>query len=70
MSDAVVTRAALLVAALVFSTVLGPRVALPLMGMVGLLIVEQVGFGGRLSGLLGGATGLGFSGLSAAGDSP
>ncbi len=54
MSDAGVTRAALLVAALVFSTVLGPRVALPLMGMVGLLIVEQVVFGGRLSGLLGG----------------
>ncbi|MEN9222946.1 MAG: hypothetical protein Q6M04_10965 [Thermostichus sp. BF3_bins_97] len=54
MSEAGITRAALIVAALVFSTVLGPRVAMPLVGGVALLIVEQVVFGGRLSGLLAG----------------
>ena len=43
-----------MVAALVLSAVLGPRVAIPLVGLVGLVIVEQVAFGGRISGLLGG----------------
>ncbi|MEN9225557.1 MAG: hypothetical protein Q6L60_00250 [Thermostichus sp. HHBFW_bins_43] len=54
MSEAGVTRAALLVAALVLSAVLEPRVAVPLVGGVALLIVEQVIWGGRFSGLLGG----------------
>ena len=54
MSEAGVTRAAWVVAALVLSAVLGPRVAMPLVGLVGLVIVEQVAFGGRISGLLGG----------------
>ncbi len=53
MSEAGITRAAWIVAALVVSAALGPRLALPLAGMVGLVIVEQVAFGGRLSGLLG-----------------
>ncbi|MEN9229351.1 MAG: hypothetical protein Q6L68_00470 [Thermostichus sp. DG02_5_bins_236] len=53
MSEAGVTRAALMVAALVFSTLLGPRAALPLVAGVALLILEQVALGGRLSGLLG-----------------
>ncbi|MCF2969746.1 hypothetical protein L1047_00860 [Synechococcus sp. Nb3U1] len=53
MSEAGVTRAALMVAALVVSTVLGPRVALPWVAGVALLILEQVALGGRLSGLLG-----------------
>lgn len=53
MSEAGITRAAWIVAALVVSAALGPRLALPLSGMVGLVIVEQVAFGGRLSGLLG-----------------
>ncbi|MFS8831121.1 hypothetical protein NW819_11015 [Synechococcus sp. R8-2] len=54
MSEAGVTRAAGVVAALVLSAVLGPRAAMPLVGLVGLVIVEQVAFGGRISGLLGG----------------
>jgi len=53
MSEAGITRAAWIVAALVVSAALGPRLALPLAGMVGLVIVEQVAFGGRISGLLG-----------------
>jgi len=53
MSEAGITRAAWIVAALVASAALGPWLALPLAGMVALGIVEQVAFGGRLSGLLG-----------------
>lgn len=53
MSEAGVTRAALVVAALVLSMLLGPRLALLLVSGVALLILEQVAWGGRLSGLLG-----------------
>ncbi|MFS8741529.1 hypothetical protein [Synechococcus sp. WC10meta] len=53
MSEAGITRAAWIVAALVASAALGPWLALPLAGMVALGIVEQVAFGGRLLGLLG-----------------
>ncbi|MEN9201976.1 MAG: hypothetical protein Q6K80_10250 [Thermostichus sp. DG_1_6_bins_120] len=52
MSEVGVTRAAVVVAALVFSTLLGPRAALPWVAGVALLILEQVVLGGRLSGLL------------------
>ncbi|MGQ9837092.1 MAG: hypothetical protein ACUVRV_03785 [Cyanobacteriota bacterium] len=53
MSEAGVTRAGLVVAALVLSTVLEPSVALLSVCGVGVLILEQVAWGGRLSGLLG-----------------
>ncbi len=53
MSEAGVTRAAVVVAALVVAAVVGPQLALPCVAAVALVILEQVAWGGRLSGLVG-----------------
>lgn len=53
MSDSGLNRIALIIAAITVSSLVGPKLALPLFGILGILIVEQVVWGGRFSSLLG-----------------
>ncbi len=53
MSEAGITRVALIIAAITVSSLLGSRISGPLMVGVALIIVEQLVLGGKWSGLLG-----------------